>query len=62
MTARRLRSVEVTGCAFAGFRFPPDIIVLAVRWYLRFGLTPDHVATSPCRELIRCNSAASLDW
>lgn len=25
--------------AFAGFRFPPDIIVLAVRWYLRFGLS-----------------------
>jgi hypothetical protein len=21
-----------------GFRFPPDVIVLAVRWYLRFGL------------------------
>jgi transposase-like protein len=39
MTARRLRSVQVTGCAFAGFRFPPDIIVLAVRWYLRFGLS-----------------------
>ena len=25
--------------AFAGFRFPPDVIVLAVRWYLRFGLS-----------------------
>jgi transposase, IS6 family len=23
----------------AGFRFPPDVIVLAVRWYLRFGLS-----------------------
>jgi transposase-like protein len=23
--------------AFAGFRFPPDVIVVAVRWYLRFG-------------------------
>src|SRR6267143_1702551 len=22
-----------------GFRFPPEIIVLAVRWYLRFGLS-----------------------
>jgi transposase-like protein len=22
-----------------GLRFPPDIIVLAVRWYLRFGLS-----------------------
>ena len=25
--------------AFAGFRFPPDVIVLAVRWYLCFGLS-----------------------
>jgi transposase, IS6 family len=25
--------------AFAGFRFPPDVIVLAVRWCLRFGLS-----------------------
>ena len=25
--------------AFAGFRFPPDVLVLAVRWYLRFGLS-----------------------
>jgi hypothetical protein len=23
----------------AGFRFPPDVIVLATRWYLRFGLS-----------------------
>ena len=25
--------------AFAGYRFPPEIILLAVRWYLRFGLS-----------------------
>jgi hypothetical protein len=25
--------------AFAGFRFPPEVIALAVRWYLRFGLS-----------------------
>jgi IS6 family transposase len=25
--------------AFTGFRFPPEVIVLAVRWYLRFGLS-----------------------
>ena len=24
---------------FAGFRFPPEVIILAVRWYLRFGLS-----------------------
>ncbi|MFF0372683.1 IS6 family transposase [Micromonospora sp. NPDC005087] len=25
--------------AFAGFRFPPEVIVAAVRWYLRFNLS-----------------------
>ena len=25
--------------AFAGYRFPPEVIMLAVRWYLRFGLS-----------------------
>ncbi|MGX7671097.1 IS6 family transposase [Plantactinospora sp. DSM 117369] len=24
---------------FAGFRFPPEVIILAVRWYLRFNLS-----------------------
>jgi hypothetical protein len=25
--------------SFAGFRFPPDVIMLAVCWYLRYGLS-----------------------
>jgi IS6 family transposase len=25
--------------AFAGFRFPPEVISVAVRWYLRYGLS-----------------------
>jgi transposase-like protein len=25
--------------AFAGFRFPPELITVAVRWYLRYGLS-----------------------
>jgi len=43
---------------FAGFRFPPEVITLAVRWYLRYnlsyrdveellaerGITADHVS------------------
>jgi transposase-like protein len=35
----RPRLAPVPQSAFAGFRFPPDVIVLAVRWYLRFGLS-----------------------
>ena len=39
MRTRRPRPAPATRSAFAGFRFPPDVIVVAVRWYLRFGLS-----------------------
>ncbi|KDA40866.1 IS6 family transposase, partial [Frankia sp. BMG5.23] len=29
----------VPASEFAGFRFPPEVIILAVRWYLRFALS-----------------------
>jgi transposase-like protein len=39
-TRRRPRCpASAVRSAFAGFRFPADVIVLAVRWYLRFGLS-----------------------
>ena len=39
MRTRRPRPAPDARSAFAGFRFPPEVIVLAVRWYLRFGLS-----------------------
>ena len=38
---RRRRAVRpcVEWSAFAGFRFPPEVITVAVRWYLRYGLS-----------------------
>ena len=39
MRTRRPRPAPDARSAFAGFRFPSDVIVLAVRWYLRFGLS-----------------------
>jgi IS6 family transposase len=30
---------NVDRSAFAGFRFPPEVITAAVRWYLRYGLS-----------------------
>ena len=40
MKPRRSRPVPVIErSAFKGFRFPPEIIVLALRWYLRYGLS-----------------------
>jgi transposase-like protein len=38
-TAHRSRRSIPARSTFAGFRFPSDVIVLAVRWYLRFGLS-----------------------
>ena len=39
MRTRRSRPAPVPRSTFAGFRFPADVIVLAVHWYLRFGLS-----------------------
>jgi transposase, IS6 family len=39
MRTRSPRPAPVPQSAFAGFRFPPEVIVVAVRWYLRFGLS-----------------------
>ena len=55
--------------SFAGFRFPPEVITIAVRWYLRCalsyrdveellaerGIAVDHVpSTAGCSGLPRC--------
>jgi transposase-like protein len=34
-----IRPVQPPRSAFAGFRFPPEVILIAVRWYLRYGLS-----------------------
>jgi transposase, IS6 family len=36
---RRRRRVPPWRSSLAGFRFPREVIVLAVRWYLRYGLS-----------------------
>ena len=36
---RRLARVPAPRSGFAGFRFPPEVIMVAVRWYLRYGLS-----------------------
>jgi transposase, IS6 family len=40
MKRRRLiRPIQPPVSGFAGFRFPPEVILIAVRWYLRYGLS-----------------------
>jgi transposase, IS6 family len=36
---RSCHGVELRLSAFAGYRFPPDVILVAVRWYLRYSLS-----------------------
>lgn len=36
---RRPRRGPSPQSGFVGFRFPPDVIMVAVRWYLRYGLS-----------------------
>jgi transposase-like protein len=42
-TAHRSRRSIPPRSTFAGFRFPSGVSVLAVRWYLRFGLSYRHL-------------------
>ena len=39
MTQQSARAVPMDRSAFTGYRFPPEVIMLAVRWYLRYGLS-----------------------
>src|SRR3982751_6667859 len=39
MRSTRVRSWSPPRSAFVGFRFPPEVIVIAIRWYLRYDLS-----------------------
>ena len=39
MSQATTKSPPADRSAFAGYRFPPEIITLAVRWFLRYGLS-----------------------
>ena len=39
MRRPRAARLDVDRSAFAGFRFPREVIAVAVRWYLRYGVS-----------------------
>jgi hypothetical protein len=45
--------VDLGRSAFSGFRFPPEVIMLAVRWYLRYRLS--------CRDLEELLAERGID-
>ena len=58
----RPRPAPVPRSAFAGFRFPPEVIVLAVRWYLRFGLSFRDVEELLAERGIRVDHVTVYRW
>ena len=48
--------------AFVGFRFPPEVILLAVRWYLRYGLSYRDVAELLAERGIEVNHVTVFRW
>jgi transposase-like protein len=50
------------GSAFAGFRFPADVIVLAVHWYLRFGLSYSDVEELPAERGVEVDHTTVYRW
>ena len=54
-----------TACSatpFSGYRFPPDAIGLAVRWYLRYGLSYADVAELLAERGIVVDTSTIYDW
>jgi hypothetical protein len=62
MRTRRSCSDPIARSAFAGFCFPPDVIVLAVRWYLRFALPYRDVEESLTQRGIRVDHVTIYRW
>lgn len=56
MTARSRTSV------FADFRFPPEVISIAVRWYLRYGLSYRDVEEPPAERGITVDHVTIYRW
>jgi transposase-like protein len=61
LTARR-GVAPSSRSAFAGFRFPPEVIVVAVRWYLRFGLSYRDVEELLAERGVRVDHVTVYRW
>ncbi len=62
MSHQRNQSPPEDRSAFVGYRFPPDVIMLAVRWYLRFGLSYRDVEELLAERGIEVDHVTILRW
>ncbi len=58
----RCRFTATTGTPFSGYRFPPDVIALAVRWYLRFRLSYADVVELLAERGVRVDPSSIYAW
>jgi IS6 family transposase len=56
------RFTALTATPFSGYRFPPDVIALAVRWYLRFRLSYADVAELLAERGVTVDASTVFDW
>jgi transposase, IS6 family len=61
MSRRRVR-VSASRSSFAGFRFPPDVIMIAVRWYLRYALSYRDVEELLAERGIKVDHVTIFRW
>jgi transposase-like protein len=57
-----VRPVLPPRSAFAGFRFPREVIVLAVRWYLRYGLSYRNVEELLAERGVQVDHVSIFRW
>src|SRR5262245_63255965 len=57
---RRFTCLSAT--PFSGYQFPPDVIALAVRWYLRYRLSYADVAELLAERGVRVDPSTVFDW
>jgi transposase-like protein len=60
--SRRVRPVLSPPSAFTSFRFPREVIVLAVRWYLRYGLSYRDVEELLAERGVRVDHVTVYRW
>src|SRR3954452_10775918 len=60
--APRSRAWSAPRSAFAGFRFPAEVIVVAVRWYLRYGLSYRDVEELLAERGIKVDHVSVYRW
>ena len=61
MRRRQVQVSPLTSC-FAGFRFPPDVIMVAIRWYLRYSLSYRDVEELLAEHGIKADHVSIYRW